>query len=156
MTKKRLTYVLSILLVSAGGLIAGLLTREGTQLYANIIRKPPLSPPGILFPIVWTVLYFLMGISLARMILSKISQPRNLGILFFLLQYALNLGWCFIFFGSRNYALALAELLCMLASAVVMTVFFHRTDPPAAKLQIPYLLWLCFAVYLNIGVLILN
>ncbi len=156
MSKKRLTYVLSILLVSAGGLIVGLLTREGTQIYANTIRKPPLSPPGILFPIVWTVLYVLMGISLARMILSKISQPRNLGILFFLLQYMLNLSWCFVFFHARNFALALAELIGMLASVILMTVFFHRADPLAAKLQIPYVLWLCFAVYLNIGVLALN
>ncbi len=156
MIKKRLTYILSILLVEAGGIIAGLLTGEGTRIYANTLCKPPLSPPGILFPIVWTILYALMGIGLARMIISRISQPRNLGILFFLLQYALNLGWCFIFFNSRNYALALAELICMLAAVIGMTVFFYRTDKPAAKLQIPYILWLCFAIYLNIGVLALN
>ncbi len=157
MNKKRtLTYVLSILLVEAGGFIVGMMTREGTQIYANTINKPPLSPPGIVFPIAWTILYALMGIGLARMILSRISQPRNLGILFFLLQYALNLAWCFIFFDARNFALALVELVCMLAAVIVMTVFFYRTDKPAARLQIPYILWLCFAAYLNIGVLMLN
>ncbi len=74
----------------------------------------------------------------------------------FLLQYALNLGWCFIFFDARNFGLALAELLCMLAAVIVMTMLFYRTDKTAAKLQIPYIIWLCFAAYLNIGVLVLN
>ncbi len=156
MTKTRLTYALSILLVCAGGLITGLRTQEWAQIFASSVRKAPFFSSGILFPLLQALLYVLMGISLARMILSKISQPRNLGILLFLLQYVLNLTWRTLFFGSRSFGPALGVLLCVLAAIVPMLIFFRRTDPPAAMLQIPYVLWLCFAVGLNLRALTPN
>lgn len=64
--------------------------------------------------------------------------------------------WCFIFFGSQNFVAALIELICMLIVVVMMAVFFRKVDPTAAWLQVPYVLWLCFATYLNLGVVLLN
>ncbi len=151
-----LIYAICIVLVEAAGFTAGMLTREGTQLYAEMIRKPPLSPPGIVFPIAWTVLYALMGLGLARVILCDPSVNRSRGIVFFVIQFVLNLAWCFIFFGAMRFGMALVELLCMLAAVIAMYYYFRKTDAMAAKLQIPYIIWLCFAAYLNIGVLGLN
>ncbi len=153
---KILTYVASVLGTEAAGLVVGLLTREGTQIYAETIAKPPLSPPGIVFPIAWTILYGLMGVGLARILLSGPSPTRATSIMLFGIQLALNLTWCFIFFGARRFDLALFELIVMLAVVAAMTLAFLRTDALAGKMQLPYLVWLCFATYLNTGVLLLN
>ncbi len=156
MKKSTWTYILCIVLVEALGFTVGMMTREGTAIYAETINKPPLSPPGIIFPIAWTILYALMGISVARVILSPASEERKNGVILFGVQLALNLAWCFIFFSSRRYDLALAELIMMLIVVVGMTLYFKKVDALAAKLQIPYIVWLLFATYLNIGVLALN
>ncbi|MCR5826474.1 MAG: tryptophan-rich sensory protein [Oscillospiraceae bacterium] len=152
--KKSATYLLCVLLVELAGFAVGMLTAEGTRLYADSIVKPPLSPPGIVFPIAWTLLYALMAIGLARMLLSP--APHGAAVVLFFVQLALNLAWCFIFFGAQRFDLALAELLLMAAAVVAMTIQFARVDRTAAWLQLPYLVWLCFATYLNIGVLVLN
>ncbi len=154
--KKAITYVGCVALTEVAGLIVGMLTREGTQLYANAIVKPPLSPPGIVFPIAWTVLYALMGVGLARILLAPNALSRGRAIALFAVQLALNLAWSFIFFGAGNYGLALAELVCMLVVVILMTKAFAEVDGLAAKLQVPYVAWLCFATYLNAGVLVLN
>lgn len=151
-----MTYVFSIVLVELCGFIVGMLTRSGTALYATTINKPPFSPPGILFPIAWTILYALMGIGLACVIMVKPSTSRTRGIIFFVIQFILNLAWCFIFFGARDYVFALVELIAMFVAVICMTVSFAKVDALSAKLQIPYILWLCFATYLNIGVIVLN
>ncbi len=154
--KKSLVYIISVVLVEAAGFTVGMLTREGTQLYADFIIKPLLSPPGIVFPIAWTILYALMGIGIARVILCEPSASRSKGIKLFFVQFVLNLLWCFIFFGSMNFGLALVELICMLIATILMYRYFNKTDSIAARIQIPYILWLCFATYLNLGVAVLN
>lgn len=153
---KTLTYAGSVLAVEAAGFVVGMLTREGTQIYADTITKPPLSPPGIVFPIAWTLLYGLMGIGLARVLLSAPSPERTAGITLFAIQLALNLAWSFIFFGARRFDLALIELVAMLAIVIAMTAAFWKADALAGKTQLPYIAWLCFATYLNTGVLMLN
>lgn len=154
--RRKLTYVACVAFTEAAGLIVGMLTREGTQLYADTILKPPLSPPSIVFPVAWTLLYGLMGVGLARVLLAEASSWKNRAIALYAVQLALNLAWCFIFFGARNYGLALAELVVMFAAVILMTKSFARVDGLAARMQIPYLAWLCFATYLNTGVLALN
>lgn len=156
MKRKVITYVLCIILVEAAGFAVGMLTRSGTQLYADTIVKPLLAPPGIVFPIAWSVLYALMGIGLARIILADASAAKTAGMIMFFVQFALNLAWCFIFFGALKFVLAFIELILMLIAVVIMTVLFKKSDKAAALLQIPYIIWLCFAAYLNIGVIILN
>ncbi len=159
MAKRIITYFLCIMMTELSGFAAGMLTREGTKIYADTINKPPLSPPGIVFPIAWTILYALMGIGLARVLLAEdeqVSSIKTLAVVFFFVQFGLNLAWCFIFFGAQNFVFALVELFAMLICTVVMTVLFRRIDPVAAVLQIPYICWLCFAAYLNAGVVLLN
>ena len=154
--KKSLIYIICIILIEAAGFAVGMLTREGTQIYADTLNKPVLSPPGIVFPIAWTILYALMGVSAARVILSDGSKARSMGLVFLGIQLVLNLAWSFIFFGAQRFGFALIELLVMVAAVIAMTVQFMKCDPLAAKLQIPYIAWLCFATYLNAAVMVLN
>lgn len=150
------TYVFWILLSELVGAVAGLLTREGTQLYSAVITKPPLSPPSIVFPIVWTLLYALMGISAARIFLSPPAPQRTRGLLLFLLQLAVNFFWSIIFFNLQAFGLAFFWLLLLWGLILGMILNFRKVDSAAAWLQIPYLLWVTFAAYLNLGVWLLN
>ena len=150
------TYLFWIFLSEAVGALAGWLTRDGTALYSETMIKPPLSPPAIVFPIVWTILYALMGISAARIRLAPNSRAQNQGINFFIAQLIVNFFWSLIFFNAQSYGLALIWLILLLVLVFGMILSFRKTDRLAALLQIPYLLWLIFAAYLNWGVWVLN
>ena len=145
-----------ILLSEAVGLLSGLLSREGTALYAELLQKPPLSPPGWVFPVVWTILYGLMGLSAAIIYAAPPTQARSRGLNLFIAQLIVNFFWSPIFFNARAYGFALAWLLVLWVLVVLMTLQFRKTDKTAALLQIPYILWLTFAAYLNYGVWQLN
>ena len=142
-------YTAFIVLSEAVGLLSGLLSREGTALYSQLTAKPPLSPPGWLFPVVWTVLYALMGIGAARLWASPKSQARSRGLNLFIAQLIVNFFWSPIFFNARAYGLALAWLLLLWVLVLLMALEFRKVDKASAYLQIPYLLWLTFAAYLN-------
>ena len=149
-------YLFFILLCELVGIIAGMLTREGTLLYSETIIKPPLSPPAILFPIVWTILYALMGISAARVYLTPESDDRSRGLFFFVLQLMANFLWSFIFFRAAAYGFAFLWLIMLWLLILGMILNYHKVDKLAAYLQIPYLIWVTFAGYLNLGVFLLN
>lgn len=138
------------------GIIAGILTREDTKIYAETITKPVFSPPALIFPIAWTILYALMGISAARVYASPKSSDRTKGLCMFMIQLAINFAWCFVFFMFRKYLTAFAVLIALLISIVMMSIYFRRIDRLSAYLQIPYILWLIFAGYLNLAVWYLN
>ena len=142
-------YTAFIVLSEAVGLLSGLLSREGTVLYSQLTAKPPLSPPGWLFPVVWTVLYALMGIGAARLWAYPKSQARSRGLNLFIAQLIVNFFWSPIFFNARAYGLAFSWLLLLWALVFLMIREFRKADPSAAYLQLPYLLWLTFAAYLN-------
>lgn len=150
------TYALWIVLTEAVGALSGFLSREGTKLYAAAMKKPPLSPPGIVFPIVWTILFALMGIGAARVCMAPPSGTRTRALWVFWLQLALNFFWSLIFFNLQTYAVAFFWLLALWLLIGVMIVLFSKVDPAAGKLQIPYFLWVTFAAYLNLGVWLLN
>lgn len=145
-----------IVLTEAVGALAGFLTRDGMEFYKTQVVKPPLSPPAIVFPIVWGILYALMGIGIARVWLSARSEERADAIQVYLLQLAINFTWSIFFFNLRSYGGALAVLLILLGLIFWMIFRFRRVDRPAARLQIPYVIWVCFAAYLNAGVWLLN
>ena len=149
-------YALWILLAEAVGAAAGLLTRGGMEDYQTQIVKPALSPPALVFPIAWGILYALMGVGAARVSLQPPSRSRRVAIQLFLVQLALNFAWSFIFFGAEAFLAAFLELAVLLIAVVWMTAYFAKLDRPAAWLQLPYLLWLLFAGYLNYGVWLLN
>lgn len=152
----RKRYLFWIVLCEAVGLIAGLLTREGTRIYAESVTKPPLSPPAIVFPIAWTVLYGLMGIGAARVSAGTDTGERRRALLFFGLQLFFNFCWSFWFFDLEAFGFAFFWLATLLALAAAMAWSFRRVDALAGNLQWPYLLWLLFAGYLNLGVWLLN
>ena len=150
------TYALWILGVEAIGALSGFLTQRGTEVYRTTIVKPPLSPPGAVFPIVWGVLFLLLGIGAARIYLSPPSPVRTRSLTVFALQLAFNFFWSIIFFLLQRFGLALLWLLVLWSLILWMIRVFRQVDPPAAWLQIPYLLWVSFAAYLNFGVWMLN
>lgn len=153
---KKPNYLRWILAVEAVGALSGFLSREGTALYQQIVEKPPLTPPGILFPIVWTILYALMGIGAARVAAAPESMERSNALNVFVIQLVLNFFWSLIFFNVRAYGFALLWLLLLWVFIIVMILQFRKVDRTAAWLQIPYLLWVSFAAYLNYGVWQLN
>ncbi|MBE7003131.1 MAG: tryptophan-rich sensory protein [Ruminococcaceae bacterium] len=149
-------YALWIGIAEAVGALAGFLTREGTKLYAASVTKPPLSPPALVFPIVWGILYALMGVGAARVALSPPSVLRTRGLRLFLLQLAFNFVWSLLFFNLQAFGVAFVWLVILWALILMMALAFGRVDRPAALLQIPYLIWVAFAGYLNFGVWLLN
>ena len=149
-------YLFWILLSEAVGLLSGWLSGEGTAIFGQTAIQPPLSPPAILFPIVWTILYALMGIGAARISVTPDSSERDRSLNLFIAQLIINFFWSLIFFNARAYDFALLWLILLFVLVLWMTLEFRKTDPLAALLQVPYLLWLAFAAYLNYGVWMLN
>ena len=156
MTLKKTRYFLWILAVEAVGALSGFLSREGTQLYARTINKPPLSPPGFLFPIVWTVLFVLMGIGAARIAAAPESRERSRALNVFVIQLIVNFFWSLIFFNAQAFGFAFLWLVLLWLLIVAMIYLFSGVDVLSALLQIPYLLWVTFAGYLNYAVWQLN
>ena len=150
------TYLFWVLFSEIIGLLSGLLTRDAAQIFSKTVEQPPLSPPALLFPVVWAVLYALMGISAARVSLQPASAARSKGLLLFLIQLIVNFFWSPIFFNAQAFGFAFLWLILLWTLVLQMILTFHKTDPLTAYLQIPYLLWLTFAAYLSAGVWYLN
>ena len=145
-----------ILFTEAVGALSGFLSRDGTRIYTETIVRPPLSPPSIVFPIVWVILFALMGFGAARVFLQPASAQRPLALRLFFIQLGFNFFWSIIFFELQNFAFALLWLAALWLLILWMIAAFRRVDPLAGWLQIPYLLWVTFAAYLNLGVCLLN
>ncbi len=120
----------------------------------NELNKPPLSPPGFIFGIVWTILYILMGISYGILDYKNLIDTNTKNIYY--LQLFVNLLWPIAFFVFKWRLFAFIWLLLLIVLIIKMIIKFYRRDKIAAYLQIPYLLWSIFASYLNIGVYLLN
>ncbi len=156
MKKQAWQYVGWILLSEAVGLLAAWLTRGNMDLYTQQIVQPPLSPPAIVFPIVWTVLYALMGIGAARVSLSEDSPWRNRALNIFIAQLVVNFFWSLFFFNAQTFGFAYLWLILLIVLVALMVYAFWKVDPLAGILQLPYLIWVIFASYLNLGVWLLN
>lgn len=153
---KKIRYIPWILAVEAVGALSGFLSRQAPEFYAQTLEKPPLSPPPAVFPVVWILLFALMGAGAARIAASPDSDLRSKALNLFVIQLVLNFFWSLIFFNVRAYGLALLWIVILWVFILKMIAAFRAVDPPAALLQIPYLLWVTFAVYLNYGIWILN
>lgn len=141
--------IINLLIPLVVGGVAGILTRGGMETYNNI-NKPPITPPSILFPIVWTILYILMGISSYLIATSNATQKQKEEALrIYALQLGVNFLWSFIFFNMGAYLLAFVWLVILWALIFAMILSFYPISKTAALLQIPYLLWVTFAGYLN-------
>ena len=140
----------------AVGALSGWLTRGGAERYARLIVKPPLSPPAPVFPAVWAVLFALMGAGAARVWLSAPGPARTGALTAFGVQLAFNFCWSIFFFRLQWFGFALLWLAVLWVLILAMLLAFRRVDRPAGWLQLPYLLWVAFAAYLNLGVWLLN
>lgn len=149
-------YALWIGICEGVGLLSGLLSRSGMQIYQATAVKPPLSPPGWVFPVVWAVLFALMGIAMAKVTMAEDSPSKVRGMNYFIAQLVVNFFWPLFFFNLMAYGLAFLWLLLLWALVLVTIRNFLRVDENAAWLLAPYLAWLTFAAYLNLMVWVLN
>lgn len=151
---KQLIICIAIPLLVGG--LSAFLTRDSMTTFSRVI-KPPLSPPGILFPIVWTILYTLMGIA-SYLIVSSDAAKEDIqnAIFVYALQLGINFFWSIFFFNLEWYLFSFFWLLLLWVFILYTMVVFYRITKPAAYLLIPYLLWVTFAGYLNLGIAILN
>ena len=117
--------------------------------------EKPINIPGIIFPIVWSILYLLMSIS-CYLITQSRSNDNDKAIVLYGIQLIINSVWSLIFFGFGAYLFAFIWLLLLLVSVIIMVIEFNKIDKRAAYLNIPYILWIIFAGYLNLSIYILN
>ena len=134
------------------GGISAMLTGDMMKEYF-FLNKPPLSPPGWMFSVVWTILYVIMGLASYLVITSGADRTLIVkALLFYGIQLILNFFWSILFFNQSLFLLAFIELIAMWAVIIVTAVLFFRASPPAGLLMIPYILWSTFAAYLNFAV----
>lgn len=155
--RKFIPYIIAIIIAMAIGFLSTFFTRNNMNIYDDIV-VPPLAPPMALFPIVWTILYFLMGISSGG--IAKYNDVRKEEVFDALFAYAiqlfLNFFWSIIFFNMRAFLFSFVWLIVLWFAIIWMIVKFYKINPAAAFLQIPYLIWVTFAAYLNFAIYWLN
>lgn len=148
--KKRFVLCL-IVPLAVGGCAAWL--SGGMQSFESL-QKPPLSPPGWIFPLAWTVLYLMMGWASYLALVRIESRCSALGL--YAVQLAMNFLWPILFFGFSNYWIAFVWLILLWLMILATAAYFYRISKPAGALMLPYLVWVAFAGYLNLGVAMLN
>lgn len=145
-------YIESILIPVLLGTLIGLVT--SSYMDYSMINKPVLSPPGIVFPIVWTIIYILMGVSYA--ILEERKLIDNKINLIYYAQLFVNLLWSIFFFVLKWRLFSFFWILLLIVLVIIMIKKFYNKNKLSGLLQIPYLLWISFAAYLNISIYLLN
>lgn len=152
-----LPYAVAIAIPTTVGIIAAALTRDSMDIY-DTLKVPPFAPPGILFPIVWTLLYVFMGVSSALVFIDRELAPYETrkGFLLYGASLILNFSWSIIFFKLQASFFALLVLGVLLYTIIKTIIEYYKVKPLAAFLQIPYALWVGFAGYLNTAIWLLN
>ena len=155
--RKLLTFVVAIALPLIIGGFSAFLTKDNMSMYEEVV-SPPLSPPAFLFPVVWTILYVLMGVSSAFIWLNRVENKdvADRGLLIYAVSLFFNFVWSLIFFNFKAYLFAFIWLAVMLILIILTVINYKKIVPLAAYLQIPYVLWTSFAGYLTLGVYFLN
>lgn len=155
MKTEKKSLIISLLIPLIVGGLSALLT--GGMDNFKTLDKPPLSPPGWIFPVVWTILYLAMG--LASYLVYTAEAPeykKNNALLFYGLQLFFNFFWSIIFFRWEMYLFAFIWLMILWVLIIITLVKFYKINKLSGYLLIPYLLWVTFAAYLNLGIYILN
>ena len=142
--------IIPLLVGGVSALLSG-----GMSDFENVI-KPPLSPPGWLFPVVWTILYILMGIASYLVLQSNFVYRKKSALSVYALQLFFNFFWSIIFFGFELYWFAFIWLVILYVLIIINAVLFYNINRAAGWLLIPYLLWVTFAGYLNFAIALLN
>ena len=155
LNNERKKMIISILIPLGIGLLSFLLTRNGINNYSVNLNKPSFAPPSILFGIIWTILYILMGLS-SFYIYECMSCHKDNCLLLYALNLVLNFTWPIIFFNLQARLFAFLFILLLDIVVILMTLCFYGIDKKAGYLNIPYIIWLLFATVLNFSVYLLN
>ncbi len=145
--------IISILIPNAIGFISSILSKIKDNIDTFI--KPSFNPPGIVFPIVWSILYILMGIS-SYIIYNDNTTYKKKALILYAIQLIINGIWSIIFFRFKLFLLAFITIIILLLLTIYMTIEFYKINKTSAYLQIPYIIWLIFASILSYSVYILN
>lgn len=157
MWQKIKTYGISIAIPLAVGGLSALITRNSMDIYDQI-NQPFLAPPSWLFPIVWTILFILMGVSVGLIYEAKNAKPEDKKKAFILygVNLVLNFLWSIIFFNFGSFFIAFLLLMLLIFVILRMITAFNKISPAAAYLQVPYIIWCCFASYLTASIWLMN
>ena len=155
--KKYKSYLVSVTIALGVGGLSALLTMKNMEIF-DIVKNPPLSPPAILLPIVWTVLYILMGISAAIIYEKRIESYESVreALTTYASSLIVNFAWSIIFFNLQAFFIAFIWLLLLLFLVILTVIKYYSIDKKAAFLQIPYTIWVAFAGYLTAAITLLN
>ena len=156
--KKWIWFIVAMVISFLPGIFGVFFTPHGnSDVWYNGLVKTSLTPPGWVFSVAWTILYFLLGWALYLIFVTvrkKLNKTR--AYVLFAIQLGLNALWSYFFFGAHMPGLALVILLALFIASVWMAREFHRVNHIAAYMIIPYLLWLMFAFYMNAYILLMN
>lgn len=153
---KLVPLIINILIPLVGGFIVGYLNSDTMGTY-EMLKKPFFSPPGFIFPIVWSILYILMGIAAYRIYMrNKQGADDNGAYFFYLVQLIINFLWSFVFFTFKLYGIAFIVLVILFVLIIITYIKFTHVDKIAGILLIPYILWVAFAGVLNFFIYVLN
>lgn len=153
---KLLKLLLAIIFCEGVGILGSIFTIPSITTWYSHLNKPIFNPPNWIFGPVWTILYFLIGISLYLILEQKLKKERNVILSIFSLQLFLNFLWSIIFFGMHLPMLAFVEIAFLWGSIIWLVVNFWKFSKLAALILVPYLCWVSFAAILNLTVAILN
>lgn len=155
MKKSNIGILIAALLIPLmTGMLSAKLTSDGMTAYGTM-NKPPLSPPAWVFPVAWTILYLMMGLASYYIAVSH-AKSKYTALVLYALQLCLNFMWSIIFFNWENYLLAFFCLIGMLCIVILCAIRFFVISKIASGLLLPYIVWLMFAAYLNMGAYILK
>lgn len=138
------------------GLVSGFFTRGGVEEFSRTAVKPFFMPPGWLFPVVWTLLYILMGISAYIIENENTDLSKSRAAFFYYIQLFFNFCWSFIFFNMQAYLFAFVWIIILWLLIIATTLEFYKISKAASYLMIPYVIWVTFAAVLNFSVYLLN
>lgn len=152
----RKTLIIAVLVPLLTGGLASLISQDSMKDF-EMLNQPPMSPPSWLFPVVWTILYVLMGIASYLVFTSQGDiKERKKALIFYIIQLFFNFTWTIIFFKLENYLFAFIWIVVLWVLILITTIKFFGVNKCAGWLMLPYLLWVAFALYLNLGVFLLN
>ncbi len=155
MTRAKIDWKVLLFFLGYTFILAGIGALLGGGFNMEALNQPPLAPPAWLFPVVWSILYALMAIAAYRVFMSN-DMDRGRALRLYLIQVIVNVLWPLLFFRLEWRLFAFFWLLFLIALVVLTMVAFYPIDKPAFWLLVPYLLWISFATYLNLGFYLLN
>ena len=148
--------ITALLIPLAVGGISAFLTKDNMIMF-EYVKKPPLAPPSWLFPVAWTALYIMMGLASYLVYVSGASEPRReRALTVYAVQLVLNFFWTIIFFNLELFLASFIWLVLLWLAILICMALFAYISAPALWLMLPYLLWVSFAGYLNLGIYLLN